>query len=95
MSQSANAATATRRAAPSTVSDELETTVFLIPGHKVKNGDERLIFLNGVARDVIESVRGQHPEVVFLYRGGPIETMSNIGVAAGAHSRRTAASADS
>ena len=24
---------------------ELETTVFLIPGHKVKNGDERLVVL--------------------------------------------------
>ena len=56
---------------------ELETTVFLIPGNKVKNGDERLIVLNRVARDVIESVRGQHPEFVFLYRGGPIETMNN------------------
>ena len=56
---------------------ELETTVFLIPGSKVKNGDERLVVLNRVARDVIESVRGQHPEHVFVYRGRPIETMNN------------------
>ena len=51
--------------------------MFLIPGSKVKNGDERLVVLNRVARDVIESVRGQHPEYVFVYRGCPIKTMHN------------------
>lgn len=56
---------------------DLDTSVFLIPGNKVKNGDERLIVLNRVARDVVESVRGQHPEVVFVYRGGSIGTMNN------------------
>ena len=49
----------------------------MIPGSKVKNGDERLVVLNRVARSVIESVRGQHPEFVFVYRGRPIETMNN------------------
>jgi integrase len=34
---------------------ELETTVFLIPGHKVKNGDERLVVLNRVARSVVDA----------------------------------------
>ena len=56
---------------------ELETTVFLIPGDRVKNGDERLVVLNRVARAVVESVRGQHPEYVFPYRGHRIETMNN------------------
>jgi integrase len=56
---------------------ELDTTVFLIPGDQVKNGDERLVVLNRVARSVVESVRGQHPEFVFVYRGRPIETMHN------------------
>jgi integrase len=51
--------------------------VLIIPGDRVKNGDERLVVLNRVARDVIESVRGKHPEFVFAYRVGPIETMNN------------------
>jgi integrase len=56
---------------------ELDTSVFLIPGAKVKNGDERLVVLNRVAQSVIESVRGEHDEYVFVYRGRPIETMNN------------------
>lgn len=56
---------------------ELETTVFLIPGDHVKNGDERLVVLNRVARAVVESVRGQHSEFVFTYRGHRVETMNN------------------
>ena len=49
----------------------------LIPGRKVKNGDDRLVILNQVARSVIESVRSEHPEFVFVRRGKPIQTMNN------------------
>ena len=45
---------------------ELNTSVFLIEGDKVKNGQDRLVVLNRVARSVIDSVRGQHPEYVFV-----------------------------
>jgi integrase len=45
---------------------ELETSVFLVPGDKVKNTEERLVVLNRVARSVIDSVRGMHPEFVFV-----------------------------
>lgn len=46
---------------------ELETSVFLIPGNRVKNGAVRLVVLNSVARSVIEKRRGVHPEFVFAY----------------------------
>jgi integrase len=39
---------------------ELGTSMFLIPGDMVKNGEERLVVLNRVASSVIESVRGMH-----------------------------------
>jgi integrase len=45
---------------------ELNTSVFLIEGDKVKNGQDRVVVLNRVARSVIDSVRGQHPEYVFV-----------------------------
>ena len=45
---------------------ELNTSVFIIEGDKVKNGQDRLVVLNRVARSVIDSVRGQHPEHVFV-----------------------------
>jgi integrase len=45
---------------------ELDTSVFIIPGERVKNGDERLVVLNGIAKSVVESVRGLHPVNVFV-----------------------------
>jgi integrase len=46
---------------------ELETSVFIIPGERVKNGDERLVVLNRVAKSVIDAQRGMHPINVFAY----------------------------
>jgi integrase len=46
---------------------ELEASVFLVPGDKVKNAEERLVVLNRIARSVIDSVRGMHPEYVFVH----------------------------
>jgi integrase len=45
---------------------ELNTSVFIIPGDRVKNGQDRLVVLNRVARSVVESVRGMHAEYVFV-----------------------------
>ena len=56
---------------------ELETSVFLIPGDHVKNGDPRLVVLNRVARSVMEGERGVHREFVFTYRGAPVTKMNN------------------
>ena len=58
---------------------ELKTSVFVVPGDNVKNGEDRLIVLNGVARSVVEARRGIHPRFVFSYRGQggqrrPLET---------------------
>jgi integrase len=52
---------------------ELNTSVFIIEGDKVKNEQDRLIVLNRVARSVIDSVRGQHPEYVFVRYPKPKE----------------------
>ena len=56
---------------------ELDTSVFIIPGRKVKNGDDRLVVLNRVARAVVEGVRGEHAQFVFVRRGQPLQTMHN------------------
>ena len=47
---------------------ELSTSVFLIPGELVKNGEDRLVVLNTVARAVVNRQRGDHDEFVFTYR---------------------------
>jgi integrase len=45
---------------------ELDTSVFIIPSQHVKNGEERLVVLNRVAKSVVESQRGLHPVHVFV-----------------------------
>jgi integrase len=46
---------------------ELDTSVFIVPGDRVKNAQDRLVVLNRIARSVVESQRGQHRDYVFAY----------------------------
>ena len=50
---------------------------FIVPGDRVKNGDEQLVVLNSIARSIIETVRGQHHDYVFIYRGQRVQRMLN------------------
>jgi integrase len=45
----------------------------------VKNGDERLVVLNRVARSVVEARRGMDPDHVFTYEGHPITRILTSG----------------
>ena len=56
---------------------QLDTSVFIIPGDLVKNGDERLVILNRVAQSVVDAERGEHKTHVFTYKGKPIARMLN------------------
>ena len=49
---------------------ELEASVFVIQGRNVKNGEERLVVLNRVAKSVVESLRSLHPVNVFARVAG-------------------------
>jgi len=53
------------------------TSVFIIPGAYVKNGDERLVVLNRIAASVVESRREKHETHVFTFRGKPVAGMTN------------------
>lgn len=56
---------------------ELGTSVFVIPGDRVKNREDRLVVHNDVAMSVIEARRGIHPRYVFTYRGDRLGYMNN------------------
>lgn len=58
---------------------ELNTVVFIIPGSRVKNGEERLVVLNRVARSVVEGRRGVDDVHVFTFKGHPITRMMTRG----------------
>ena len=42
-----------------------------------KNGDERLVVLNRIAKSVVDAQRGQHATHVFTYKGKPTTRMLN------------------
>jgi integrase len=54
---------------------ELGTSIFIIPGQRVKNRQDRLVVLNFVARAVIDEMRGVHSTHVFSYKGKPLAKM--------------------
>ena len=54
---------------------EIDDSVFIIPDWRAKNGQERIVVLNRVARSVVEQLRRDHPEYVFTYRAKPIRRM--------------------
>jgi integrase len=64
---------------------ELGTSVILIPAdfggrHErsgVKNGDERLVVLNSVAKSIIEQQRGLSKDWVFPYNGNAMHRMND------------------
>jgi integrase len=61
---------------------ELGTSVFILPvvdEFQTKNGQERVVVLNSIARRVVEEQRGKHPEFVFTYRGRPTKSIHNWG----------------
>lgn len=55
---------------------ELKTSVFVIPGKGVKNGEDRLVVMNAEARAVINRQRDKHSEFVFAYRGEPVDRIN-------------------
>jgi integrase len=54
---------------------QLGTSVFIIPSVFVKNGDQRLVVLNGIAKSVVDARRGTTPTHVFTYMREPITRM--------------------
>jgi integrase len=58
---------------------ELGASIFVIPRDYVKNGLERYVVLNQIARSVIASCRGRNSEFVFTREGSPVAHIYNSG----------------
>ena len=56
---------------------ELDSSIFVVPHRFVKNGLDRYVALNRIARSVIESCRCKHPERVFTGNGRPVTKIYN------------------
>ena len=58
---------------------EHATSIFVIPKAHVKNGLNRYVVLNRIARSVVERCRGAHAEYVFTRHGKPLTKLYNSG----------------
>ncbi len=54
---------------------DLDTSVFVLPESVTKTSTERVVVLNTVARQVVDSRRGMHKEFVFAYSGKPMKKL--------------------
>lgn len=56
---------------------ELNTSIFVIPEEFVKNRSDRVVVLNDVAKQVVDSRRGINRKYVFSYKGKKLSKMNN------------------
>ena len=56
---------------------ELNTSIFVIPAEFVKNRSDRIVVLNDVSKQVVESQRGKNDTFVFTYKGKKVTKMNN------------------
>jgi integrase len=54
-----------------------DVSVFVIPGKYTKNGKDKLVPLNRIARAAVDRQRGKHPTHVFTYEGKPVTKIYN------------------
>ena len=48
-----------------------------MPDTVAKNGQERIVVLNRIARKVVEGERGKHPKIIFTYYGERLSRVRN------------------
>ncbi len=53
----------------------------MIPAAFVKNKQERMVVLNDIVKQTVESRRGTHKTFVFTYKGGKVNRIHNSGFA--------------
>jgi integrase len=72
---------------------ELDTSVFVIPSARVKNGEERLVVLNRVAASIVKAQRGVHRTHVFVrtFKEGPPRPVGGMNNTAWQRARELAA----
>lgn len=53
----------------------LERSIFILPESLTKTSTERVVVLNRIAQNVVDSRRGIHPDYVFTFRGEPVQKL--------------------
>jgi len=56
--------------------EDRSQNIFIIPGHRTKNGMDKVVPLNSIAKDIINTQRGNNDEFVFTYKGNPVQRIN-------------------
>lgn len=50
--------------------------IFILPGERTKNGEDRIVPLNSIAKTIIDAQRSIHDEYVFTFKGQPVQRIN-------------------
>lgn len=50
--------------------------IFVLPGERTKNGEDRIVPLNSIAKTIIDAQRSIHDEYVFTFKGQPVQRIN-------------------
>ncbi len=50
--------------------------IFVLPGERTKNGEDRIVPLNSIAKTIIDAQRSKHDEYVFTFKGQPVQRIN-------------------
>ena len=56
--------------------EDKDNNIFIIPGHRTKNGMDKVIPLNSITMNIINSQRGNNDEFVFTFKGRPVQRIN-------------------
>lgn len=56
--------------------ENIKLGVFVLPGNRTKNSEDRVVPLNQTAKSIIEAQRGKNPEYVFTFKGEPVQRIN-------------------
>jgi integrase len=56
--------------------EDIQQNIFILPGDRTKNGEDRIVPLNSIAKKIVDAQRGKHTEYVFTFKGEPVQRIN-------------------
>jgi len=56
--------------------EDKKQNVFILPGHRTKNGLDKIVPLNSIAMEIIGAQRGNNDEFVFTFKGNSVQRIN-------------------
>ena len=56
--------------------EDTKQSVFIVPGHRTKNGLDKIVPLNSITIDIVNAQRGKNDEFVFTFKGKSVQRVN-------------------